>query len=224
MIARSEGNASRSSAIDEGRATGTKEGCNEGDCGACTVVLGRSAADALVYEPVNACIFADRHDRRRELVTVEDPAADADGLHPVQSAMVAHHGSQCGFCTPGIVMSLFALYQEARPVADRDGIADQLCRQSLPLHRLPADRRPPRWRSHGLRRSVLRRREETAEALAVLADDEDVFLVPRTSSLPTASIEIDLADLCLDNPTRRSWPGATDVGLWVTKACATSPR
>jgi xanthine dehydrogenase small subunit len=93
------------------RSTGTKEGCAEGDCGACTVAIGRVKNGRFVYEPVNACILLLGQVDGAEIVTVED-LAQGETLHPVQSAMVANHGSQCGFCTPGIVMSLFTLYQE----------------------------------------------------------------------------------------------------------------
>jgi len=79
----------------EAHACGTKEGCAEGDCGTCTVVVGQLEHGAVQYRPVNACIMV---------------VAALDGtLHPVQRAMVDNHASQCGFCTPGFVMSLFAL-------------------------------------------------------------------------------------------------------------------
>src|SRR3954469_17674899 len=113
------------------QATGTKEGCNEGDCGACTVVLGRLRNDAVVYEPVNACIMLTGMVDGCELITIEDLGAPG-GLHPVQEAMVALHGSQCGFCTPGIVMSLTALWlshDEAPPKARiEEALAGNLCR------------------------------------------------------------------------------------------------
>jgi xanthine dehydrogenase small subunit len=116
---------------EDQRLTGTKEGCAEGDCGACTVVLGKLKQGKLVYEPVNACILLLGQVEGCEVITVDDLAADGV-LHPVQAAMVAHHGSQCGFCTPGIVMSLFALYHEgARPVTRamvNDALSGNLCR------------------------------------------------------------------------------------------------
>ena len=108
----------------EEKLKGTKEGCNEGDCGACTIALGRLRDGKVVYEPANACILLMGHLHGCELVTVDDLALNSK-LHPVQQAMVEQHGSQCGFCTPGIVMSLFALYHgEKKP--DRKMIVDQL--------------------------------------------------------------------------------------------------
>ena len=112
--------------------SGTKEGCAEGDCGACTVVLGEldagsggeGAAEHVRYRAINSCIrFLPTIDGK-ELVTVES-LADGDKLHPVQQAMVDHHASQCGFCTPGFGMSLFALYQQ-NAAANRDEVIEAL--------------------------------------------------------------------------------------------------
>src|SRR5262245_48349653 len=96
----------------EERALGTKEGCAEGDCGACTVVLRKPVGGVVVYQPVNACILLAGQADGADVITVDDLA---DGtLHPVQQAMVERDGSQCGFCTPGFVMALFALYHAPR--------------------------------------------------------------------------------------------------------------
>jgi len=112
--------------------TGTKEGCAEGDCGACTVVLRRVIGKERVYQPVNACIMLAGQADGCEIITVED-LADRGELHPVQRALVEHHGSQCGFCTPGFVMALFALFHSPQAKwLDRnivnDAIAGNLCR------------------------------------------------------------------------------------------------
>jgi xanthine dehydrogenase small subunit len=91
--------------------TGTKEGCGEGDCGACTVVLGEADGDRLRYRAVNSCIRLAHSIDGMALWTVEDIAPADGSLHPAQQALVQCHGSQCGFCTPGFVMSLFGMYQ-----------------------------------------------------------------------------------------------------------------
>ncbi|HSH49775.1 MAG TPA: 2Fe-2S iron-sulfur cluster-binding protein, partial [Halomonas sp.] len=99
--------------------TGTKEGCASGDCGACTVAIGEpNAQGEIEYRSANACIVPAHQVAGCHLVTVEGLArgegARTPQLHPAQAAMVDHHASQCGFCTPGIVMSLFTLYEQQR--------------------------------------------------------------------------------------------------------------
>src|SRR5918996_2484566 len=107
------------------RLVGTKEGCAEGDCGACTVVLADfDAAGKLRYQPVNGCILCLGALDGKEAITVEGLKGD----HPVQRAMVDCHGSQCGFCTPGFVMALYAHYKTSDGTAPADAIAGNLCR------------------------------------------------------------------------------------------------
>ena len=88
---------------------GTKCSCNEGDCGACTVVLAYPQVDSIVYEAINSCLYPAAKLHGRHLLTIE-ALGDTQNLHPIQSALLAHHGTQCGYCTPGFVMSMFALF------------------------------------------------------------------------------------------------------------------
>src|SRR5215207_1466261 len=118
-------------------ATGTKEGCGEGDCGACTVVIGElapappgePAGERIVYRAINSCISLAHSVDGMALWTVEDLAADDGTLHPAQEAMVRSHGSQCGFCTPGFVMSLFGMYQNH--VCQGRAISRELAQEEL---------------------------------------------------------------------------------------------
>jgi xanthine dehydrogenase small subunit len=196
-------------------AKGTKEGCAEGDCGACTVVLARLRDGKVAYEAVNACILLLGQVDGAELVTVED-LAEGESLHPIQQAMVDHHGSQCGFCTPGIVMSLFAAYHSgAQTYASLcDQLAGNLCRctgyRSILAAALATCDGAPEDRfaaSDG----------ERAAALETLADGADVF-VGDDNRFFAAPASLDaLAALYERFPDATVLSGATDVGLWVTK-------
>ena len=200
------------------RRVGTKEGCGEGDCGACTVALGRVRGGRVHYEPVNACILLLGQIDGAELVTVEDLSATGD-LHPVQSAMVAHHGSQCGFCTPGIVMSLFTLYHDGeRPLSRQsvnDVLAGNLCRCTgyrpivdAALHAC-SGQGDDVFSVHG---------EHTAQGLMGLADGRDIFIGEETRFFAAPASEASLAALYARHPDATLVAGCTDVGLWITKA------
>ncbi|MDC0216275.1 xanthine dehydrogenase small subunit [Candidatus Pelagibacter sp.] len=111
--------------------TGTKEGCAEGGCGACTIVLGELKKNNIIYKAINSCIAFVPSLEGKQLITVENLTPKNRSLHPVQNAMVKYHGSQCGFCTPGFVMSLFAMYKNYSNYGDKliqDSIAGNLCR------------------------------------------------------------------------------------------------
>jgi xanthine dehydrogenase small subunit len=204
----------------EERKLGTKEGCAEGDCGACTVALGRVKDGRLVYEPVNACILLLGQADGAEVVTVEDLAAGGD-LHPVQAAMIRNHGSQCGFCTPGIVMSLFTLYQEGpRPVsrqAVNDALAGNLCRctgyRPIVDAALEACASDPSD-------AFTAARETMTERLLAGSDDTDLFVGDAARFFAAPASEASLARLHLEHPDATLVAGSTDVGLWVTKGMA----
>ena len=111
--------------------TGTKEGCAEGGCGACTVVIGELKKNNIVYKAINSCISFTTSLEGKQLLVVEDLKLKNGSLHPVQSAMVNYHGSQCGFCTPGFVMSLFSMYKNNTSYDKKiieESISGNLCR------------------------------------------------------------------------------------------------
>ena len=111
--------------------TGTKEGCAEGGCGACTIVLGELENNKIIYKAINSCISFVPSLEGKQLILVEDLVSKNGTLHPVQNAMIKYHGSQCGFCTPGFVMSLFAMYKNFSSYNNekiQDSISGNLCR------------------------------------------------------------------------------------------------
>ena len=111
--------------------TGTKEGCAEGGCGACTVVIAELKNNEINYKAINSCITFLPTLQGKQLILVEDLISKEGLLHPVQEAMVNYHGSQCGFCTPGFVMSLFSMFKNYSRFKDdviKDSIAGNLCR------------------------------------------------------------------------------------------------
>ena len=207
------------------RACGTKEGCAEGDCGACTVVLGTARDGRLHYRPVNSCILLMGQVDGAEVVAVDDLSADdANRLHPVQEAMVRHHASQCGFCTPGFVMSLFGLYHSGRPATRdvaRDWLAGNLCRCTGYRPILDAALEACAGRADDAHSA---RASDTLAALAGLADGDDVFIGDDRRFLAVPASVESLADLYRRHPDAVLVAGATDVGLWITKQLRDLPK
>lgn len=197
--------------------TGTKEGCGEGDCGACTVVLGEAVNGQLEYKAINSCIRLAHSVDGLAVWTAEDLANDSGELHPAQEAMVQCHGSQCGFCTPGFVMSLFGMYQNSgggksidRPQAQAD-LSGNLCRctgyrpildaaQQMGSLPLPA--------GCGVNEAAtvaalqaLHKKKEKVDGATYLRPTALTTLLQQRAAHPKAQVVA----------------GCTDVGLWVTK-------
>jgi len=201
---------------DEAHLTGTKEGCAEGDCGACTVIVGDCIDGDVHYRAVNACILFLPAMDGKQILSIEHVSLGE--LHPVQSAMAELHGAQCGFCTPGIVMSLIAHQLNEGGTTRRqidDALAGNLCRCTGygPIIEAAkcalASPTSAEWQSA---------QERTRQQLLVWSEDHrplDIETPEGRFIAPTSAEE--LCGVLGDNPAATIVAGATDVGLWVTK-------
>ncbi len=182
---------------------GTKEGCNEGDCGACSVMVTGSSGHP---KALNACILFLPQLHGKAVRTIEGISGPDGTLHPVQEAMIAHHGAQCGFCTPGFIVTMATAHTEGRRDHE-DQLAGNLCRCTgyapiLRAARAAEAESVPAWMMDSPP-------PDTVAADAAHGERADSCALPETSQ--------DLAAWYLANPDGTLVAGATDVGLWVTK-------
>ena len=183
--------------------TGTKEGCNEGDCGACTVIVTGLENGRAQSRAVNSCILFVPQIDGKAVRTIEGVSAPDGRLHPVQQAMIDNHGSQCGFCTPGFVMSMVAAHANGN-VRHDDALAGNLCRCTgyAPIVRaagVAANQPRAEWLESDLTKVSTRNSSTTSERMFIPANSDE------------------LADWYMEHPHAILVAGATDVGLWVTK-------
>jgi xanthine dehydrogenase small subunit len=198
--------------------TGTKEGCGEGDCGACTVVLGEAVGEKLTFKAVNSCIRMAHSVHGLALWTVEDLSpVNTASQHPAQEAMVQCHASQCGFCTPGFVMSLFGMYQnhvlQGQPITRelaQTELSGNLCRCTGYRPILDAAQQMASLPPVRLDQPAITRQLAEIQPQAPVANNPySAYQMPGTLA--------ELLAARAAQPQAQLVAGCTDVGLWVTK-------
>ena len=203
------------------RLTGTKEGCAEGDCGACTVVIGREDGGKLRYEAVNSCLMLVPQLDGAEVLTVDGLAAADGTLHPVQQALIDTDGTQCGFCTPGFVMTMFAFHhggESAKDTLIHEALAGNLCRCTGYRSIVDACRRVAAGPSDRFAGTAAK----TVETLRALPHCKDyrhgtqMYLIPRTLD--------ELHRATAEHPDALLHAGGTDLGLRVSKDREAFPK
>ncbi|HNB71798.1 MAG TPA: xanthine dehydrogenase small subunit [Acidobacteriota bacterium] len=196
-------------------ATGTKVVCAEGDCGACTVLIGRVENQRLRYRPINACIQSMYQLDCTSIITVEG-VKENGVLNPIQSAMVENHAAQCGYCTPGFVMSLCALFEEQTQVTARqvqDALTGNLCRctgyEPIITSALKVETE---------RLTRFQARYPTEEMLATLAQHQEPVHLEFTNKVFYSPVDLAGAvAFKAEHPQTLIVQGATDVGVWCNK-------
>ena len=195
--------------------TGTKEGCAEGGCGACTVVLGELKKNNINYKAINSCIAFVPSLEGKQLILVED-LISKDELHPVQKAMVNYHGSQCGFCTPGFVMSLFAMYKSYSSYKEniiKDSIQGNLCRCTgyKPIIDAAKSLNKKNKSDHFSRdkKIIITLLKKIKQRSITIYSNNKKYFAPKTV--------YELKKILKQHPNSKLLSGGTDVSLIVTK-------
>ena len=195
--------------------TGTKEGCAEGGCGACTVVLGELKKNNINYKAINSCIAFVPSLEGKQLILVED-LISKDELHPVQKAMVNYHGSQCGFCTPGFVMSLFAMYKSYSFYNEniiKDSIQGNLCRCTgyKPIIDAAKSLNKKNKSDHFSRNKkiIITLLKKIKQRSITIYSNNKKYFAPKTV--------YELKKILKQHPNSKLLSGGTDVSLIVTK-------
>ena len=196
--------------------TGTKEGCAEGGCGACTVVVGELKNNNIQYKAINSCISFLPFLNGKQLIVVEDLVSKEGNLHPVQKSMVKYHGSQCGFCTPGFVMSLFSMFKNNRSYNDeliKDSISGNLCRCTgyRPIIEAGKSLNKTNKIDHFSKnkKKIITLLKKISSKNITINNDNKKYFSPKTIK--------DLKKLIKKNPNSNFLAGGTDLSLKVTK-------
>lgn len=196
---------------------GTKEGCASGDCGACTVVLGEVGDSGISYSAINACITPIGNLHGKQLITVEDLKIGSQ-LHPAQQAMVDCHGSQCGFCTPGFIMSMFA-YRKNNSEPDRESMIEALggnlcrCTGYKPIMEAVAQM----YETPGTDQFADAEEHTVASLNAIINDGSAIGLEGEGKQYLSPTSSQELASLLSDHPDARLVAGGTDLSLEITQ-------
>ena len=195
--------------------TGTKEGCAEGGCGACTAVLGELKKNNINYKAINSCIAFVPSLEGKQLILVEDLISKGE-LHPVQKAMVNYHGSQCGFCTPGFVMSLFAMYKSYSSYNEniiKDSIQGNLCRCTgyKPIIDAAKSLNKKNKSDHFSRdkKIIITLLKKIKQRSITIYSNNKKYFAPKTV--------YELKKILKQHPNSKLLSGGTDVSLIVTK-------
>jgi len=196
--------------------TGTKEGCAEGGCGACTVVLAELKKNNLTYKTVNACISFVTILQGKQLIIVEDLVNNNGSLHPVQKAMIDHHGSQCGFCTPGFIMSLFAMQKNYSSYSNeniKDSISGNLCRCTGYRPIIDAAKS---LNNKGNSDKFVKNKKKIINLLKKIKP-ENININNRNKKYFAPRTITELKKIIKDHPNSKFLSGGTDLSLIVTK-------